>query len=57
MSQPRPRKKYVEFPLTRPTLFYGPDPTDFIGKFVYTEPKAQYKTVIPLSGDCKNAGH
>ena len=47
----------VEFPLTRPTLFYGPDPTDFIGKFVYTELTGQYKTVIPLSGDCKNAGH
>ena len=31
----RPRKKKVEFPLTRPTLFYGPYPTDFIGKFVY----------------------
>ena len=53
----RPRKKNVEFPLTRPTLFYGPDPTDFIGKFVYTELKGQYKTVKPLTGDCKNAGH
>ena len=52
-----PRKKNVEFPLTWPTLFYGPDPTDFIGKFVYTELKGQYKTVKPLSGDCKNAGH
>ena len=27
-------KKNVEFPPTRPILFYGPDPTDFIGKFV-----------------------
>ena len=53
----RPRKKHVEFPLTRPTLFYGPDPTDFIDKFVYTELKGQYKIVKPLSGDCKNAGH
>ena len=51
------KKKNVEFPLTRPTLFYGPDPTDFIGKFVYTELRGQYKTVKPLSGDCKNAGH
>ena len=51
------KKKNVEFPLTRPTLFYGPDPTGFSGKFVYTELKGQYKTVIPLSGDCKNAGH
>ena len=47
------KKNNVEFPLTRPTLFYGPDPTDFIGKFVYTELKGQYKTVIPPSGDCK----
>ena len=51
----RPRKQ--KFTLSRPTLFYGPDPTDFIGKFVYTELKGQYKTVKPLSGDCKNAGH
>ena len=53
----RSKKYNVEFPLTRPTLFYGPDSTDFIGKFVYTEMKGQYRTVIPLSGDCKNAGH
>ena len=56
----RPKKNNVEFLLTRPTLFYGPDPTDFIGKFVYTELKGQYKTIImiiPLSGDFKSAGH
>ena len=26
------KKNNVEFPLNRLTLFYGPDPTDFIGK-------------------------
>ena len=30
------KKNNVEFLLTQLTLFYGPDPTDFIGKFVYT---------------------
>ena len=43
------KKKNVEFPLTRPNLFNGPDPTDFIGKFVYTELKGQYKTVKPCT--------
>ena len=42
-------KKNVEFPLTLPTLFYGLDPTDFIGKFVHTELKGQYKTVKQLT--------
>ena len=51
------KKNNVEFPLTQPTLFYGPDPTYFIDKFVYTQLKGQYKTVKPLSGDCKNGGH
>ena len=32
-------------------------PTDFIGKLVDTELKGRYKTVIPLSGDCKFDGH
>ena len=35
----------------------GPDTTDFIGKIVYTELKGQFKTIIPLSTDCKSAGH
>ena len=45
------------FPLTRPTLFYCPDPTYFIGKLVDKELKGWYKTVIPPSRDCKSAGH
>ena len=40
----RPKKNNVVFPLTRPTLFYCPDPTDFIGKLVDKELKGQYKT-------------
>ena len=51
------KKSNVMFPLTRPTLFYYLDPTDFISKLVDTELKGRYKTVIPLSGDCKSAGH
>ena len=43
--------------LTRPTLFYHPDCTDFIGKLVNAELKGQYKTITPLSGDCKSDGH
>ena len=53
----KPKNNNVVFPVIRPTLFYGPDPTDFIGKLVDTELKGQYKTVIPLNGDCKSAGH
>ena len=33
----KPKKMNVVFPLTRPTLSYCPDPTDFIGKLVDTE--------------------
>ena len=33
------KKINVVFPLTRPTLSYCPDPTDFIGKLVDTELK------------------
>ena len=35
----------------------SPDLTDFIGKLVDTELKGRYKTVIPLNGDYKSAGH
>ena len=34
----------LSFRLTRLTLFYDPEPTDFIVKFVYTEMKGQCKT-------------
>ena len=49
-------KNNVMFPLTRPTLFYYLDPTDFISKMVDIELKEQYKTIL-LSMDCKSAGH
>ena len=54
---PKPKKINVVFPLTRPTLFYCPDLTDYIGKLVDTELKGRYKTVTPLSRDCKSACH
>ena len=50
-------KNNVVFPLTRLTLFFRPNPIDFIGKLGDTELKGQYKIVIPLSRDCKSAGH
>ena len=49
------KKCWVSANPTDPILW--PDPTDFIGKFVYTELEGQYKTVKPPSWDCKNAGH
>ena len=39
MLQYKAKKNNVVFALTRPTLFYRPDPTDFIGKLVDTELK------------------
>ena len=41
----RPKKNNVVFLLTQLTLFYRPNPTDFIGKLVDTELKGRYKTV------------
>ena len=35
----------------------SPRPYNFVGKFVDTGLKEQYKTVIPLSWDCKSVGH
>ena len=47
----RPKKNNIMFLLTRLTLFYCPDSTDFICNLVDTELKGRYKTVISLSGE------